>query len=34
MLPAEEMDDGKRTALTNATVRSIFLIDPDKKKSE
>lgn len=31
MLPAEEMDDGKRTALTNATVRSIFLIDPDKK---
>ena len=31
MLPAEEMDDGKKTALTNATVRSIFLIDPDKK---
>lgn len=31
MLPAEESNDGKRTALTNATVRSIFLIDPEKK---
>ncbi len=31
MLPAEAINDGKRTALTNATVRSIFLIDPDKK---
>ncbi len=31
MLPAEENDDGERTAITNATVRSIFLIDPNKK---
>ncbi len=31
MLPAEENPGEKRTALTNATVRSIFLIDPDKK---
>ena len=31
MLPAEEIDDVQRTALTNATVRSIFLIDPDEK---
>ncbi len=31
MLPAEESNDGERTALTNATVRSIFLIDPEKK---
>ena len=31
MLPADEVNDGKRTAMTNATVRSIFLIDPDKK---
>ncbi len=31
MLPSEEVNDGKRTALTNATVRSIFLIDPEKK---
>ena len=31
MLPAEEKNDGKRTAITNATVRSIFLIDPNKK---
>ena len=31
MLPAEEKNDGKRTAITNATVRSIFLIDPEKK---
>ena len=31
MLPSDEVNDGKRTAMTNATVRSIFLIDPDKK---
>ena len=31
MLPAEESNDGNRTAITNATVRSVFLIDPDKK---
>ena len=31
MLPSEEVNDGKRTAMTNATVRSIFLIDPEKK---
>ena len=31
MLPADEINDGKRTAMTNATVRSIFVIDPDKK---
>ncbi len=31
MLPAEEPSDIQRTALTNATVRSIFLIDPEKK---
>ena len=31
MLPASETNDGNRTAMTNATVRSIFLIDPDKK---
>jgi len=31
MLPASETNDGKRTAMTNSTVRSIFLIDPDKK---
>ena len=31
MLPADETNDGNRTAMTNATVRSIFLIDPDKK---
>ena len=31
MLPAEEVNDGKRTAITNATVRSIFMIDPEKK---
>ena len=31
MLPSEEVNDGKRTALTNATVRSIFLIDTEKK---
>ncbi len=31
MLPATETNDGKRTAMTNATVRSIFMIDPQKK---
>ena len=31
MLPADEPNDVNRTALTNATVRSIFLIDPEKK---
>ncbi len=31
MLPADETNDGNRTAITNATVRSVFLIDPDKK---
>ncbi len=31
MLPADEFNDGNRTAITNATVRSIFLIDPNKK---
>ena len=31
MLPAEESQDEKRTAMTNATVRSVFLIDPNKK---
>ncbi len=31
MLPSEEVNDGNRTAMTNATVRSIFLIDPNKK---
>ena len=31
MLPANESNDGNRTAITNATVRSIFLIDPNKK---
>ena len=31
MLPSDEVNDGKRTAMTNSTVRSIFLIDPDKK---
>ena len=31
MLPSDEVNDGKRTAMNNATVRSIFLIDPDKK---
>ena len=25
MLPSEEVNDGNRTAMTNATVRSIFL---------
>ena len=31
MLPLEEQADNSRTAMTNATVRSVFLIDPDKK---
>ena len=31
MLPAEEEPDKSRTAITNATVRSVFLIDPEKK---
>jgi len=31
MLPAAETNDGSRTAATNATVRSIFMIDPQKK---
>ena len=31
MLPSDEVNDGKRTAMTNSTVRSIFLIDPEKK---
>ena len=31
MLPADEIADKSRTAMTNATVRSVFLIDPEKK---
>ena len=31
MLPAEEEPGKSRTAITNATVRSVFLIDPEKK---
>ncbi len=31
MLPASEENDGQRTAMTNATVRSIFMIDPKKR---
>ena len=31
MLPADETNDGNRTVITNATVRRVFLIDPDKK---
>ena len=31
MLPAEEEPDKSRTAITNATVRSVFLIDTEKK---
>ena len=34
MLPSEEVNDGKRTAMTNATVRSIFLIDPEKNQND
>ena len=30
MLPAQEEPGKSRTAMTNATVRSVFLIDPDK----
>jgi len=31
MLPASESGDGKRTAANNATVRTVFVIGPDKK---
>jgi alkyl hydroperoxide reductase subunit AhpC len=31
MLPADEKAGSSRTAMNNATVRSVFLIDPDKK---
>jgi alkyl hydroperoxide reductase subunit AhpC len=31
MLPAEETAGEERTAATNATVRSVFVIGPDKK---
>jgi len=31
MLPASEAPSESRTAITNATVRSVFLIDPEKK---
>ena len=31
MLPADESPSESRTAMTNATVRSVFLIDPEKK---
>ena len=31
MLPADEAPGESRTAMTNATVRSVFLIDPEKK---
>ncbi len=31
MLPADEEPSKSRTAMTNATVRSVFLIDPEKK---
>ena len=31
MLPADEAPGETRTAITNATVRSVFLIDPEKK---
>ena len=31
MLPAEELASDGRTAATNATVRSVFIIGPDKK---
>ena len=34
MLPAEEEPDKSRTAITNATVRSVFLIDPEKNKDD
>ncbi|MBY8977319.1 peroxiredoxin [Rhodobacteraceae bacterium NNCM2] len=31
MLPADESAEGERTAANNATVRSVFVIGPDKK---
>lgn len=31
MLPAEDIDEDGRTAANNATVRSVFIISPDKK---
>ena len=31
MLPAEEVGSDGRTAVTNATVRSVFIVGPDKK---
>jgi len=31
MLPATESSEGKRTAANNATVRTVFVIGPDKK---
>ena len=31
MLPASESGEGKRTAANNATVRTVFVIGPDKK---
>jgi len=31
MLPSQEKNQGDRTAMNNATVRSVFLIDPEKK---
>jgi len=31
MLPAGEDNDGNRTAMQNGTVRSVFIIDPNKK---
>ena len=31
MLPASEPNEGKRTAANNATVRTVFVIGPDKK---
>ena len=31
MLPAEEVASDGRTAATNATVRSVFIVGPDKK---
>ena len=34
MLPAEEEAGKSRTAMTNATVRSVFLIDPEKNKDD
>ena len=34
MLPADEVANTNRTAITNATVRSVFLIDPEKNKND